>query len=69
MILSSRVTHPLTRSYVVKLDLVATSGRGRIAGRLSHVVTGRQLHFTSADELIARLVEFETADRSWEDEA
>jgi hypothetical protein len=57
MILSAQSTHPLTRSYVVKLDLDPLAGRGRITGRLSHVVTGQQYRFGSADELIACIVE------------
>jgi hypothetical protein len=59
MILSNRTSHPLARSYVLKLD--APIDPGRIAGRLSHVATGRQFHFTSAAQLIARLVDGDAA--------
>lgn len=56
MTLRSRTSHPLARSYVLKLDPRSMSGRGRVSGRMSHVVTGRQFRFTSTDDLIARLV-------------
>jgi hypothetical protein len=68
MILSSRIAHPLTRSYVLKLRLVSKQA-GQIVGRLSHVVTGRQFHFGSAEELIAHLVEFDGSDTHREDGA
>ena len=69
MILSAHTSHPLARSYVVRLDSDPRAVHGRFVGRLSHVVTGRQFRFASADELIARLVECETADRCKEGEA
>jgi hypothetical protein len=68
MILSAYASHPLARSYVVKLHVGLGARRGRIVGRLSHVVTGRQFRFTSADELIALLIECDSADRRKEGE-
>lgn len=65
MILSSRTSHPSARCYVLKLDPQSMTGRGRVAGRLSHVVTGRQFRFRSVDELIARLAK---CDRIYERE-
>lgn len=67
MILSSRTSHPLARSYVLKLDRVSPFGRTAIVGRLSHVVTGREFHFSSIDELVAHLVECEAAHRRREE--
>ena len=67
MILSSRTSHPLARSYVLKLDPVSPSGDTAIVGRLSHVVTGREFHFSSIDELVSRLVECEAANRRREE--
>jgi hypothetical protein len=68
MILSSRSNHPLARSYVLKLDRVSSHGGDAFVGRLSHVVTGREFHFSSIDELISRLVACELAVRAEESE-
>jgi hypothetical protein len=68
MILSSRTSHPLARSYVLKVERASSPGGGAFVGRLSHVVTGREFHFSSIDELISRLIACELARRAEEGE-
>jgi hypothetical protein len=57
MILHTRTSYPQARSYVLRLRLDSAPHCGRIVGRLDHVVSGRQFHFASVEELIACLVE------------
>ena len=44
---------PATRAFVVQLRGDAEVGRGRWAGRIAHVVSGRAAHFETLAELVA----------------
>lgn len=56
MILNVQASYPHSHAYVVKLHRDCCPREGRIAGRLEHVDSGRTLHFSSAEELIAGLI-------------
>ena len=56
MVLSSQISFPHERVYVLKLHADA-SPQGRLHGRLEHVASGHQYTFTSGEELLARLIE------------
>lgn len=53
---------PAARAFVVQLRGDAHVGRGRWAGRIAHVVSGRAAHFESLDGLVA-FIERVLADR------
>jgi hypothetical protein len=55
MILSTRISHPAWRSYVMKLHHDADPARGHLCGRLENLATGRHMDFRSIDELLALL--------------
>jgi hypothetical protein len=55
MILSKRIPHPASRSYVMKVDRDADPAGGRLCGRIENLATGRHLEFGSVDELLAAL--------------
>jgi hypothetical protein len=69
MILSTRSSHPQSRSFVLKLQRESHAGQGRLIGRLEHLASGRLFHFTSADELIAHLAACESAPERREGDA
>lgn len=54
MVLNPESKYPNRRAYVLKLRGDATPGA--LAGRLENLVTGRQLDFSSAQELLDFLV-------------
>ncbi len=47
------VPPPAQRTFVVQLHTEADVGRGRVVGRVEHVVSGRATHFASLPELLA----------------
>ena len=51
--MNPRMATTASRAFVVQLSPDADPDAGRIAGRVEHVSSGRVLHFTSSDELIA----------------
>jgi hypothetical protein len=55
MTLKPHSSYPQALSYVLTLHRDAAPAEGRIVGRLEHVVSGRQFHFTTAEELLACL--------------
>ncbi len=57
MVLSSQISFPHVRAYVLKLHCDASPRQGRLHGRLEHVASGHQYTFTSGEELLARLIE------------
>lgn len=57
MVLSSHISFPHERAYVLKLHCDASPRQGRLLGRLEHVASGHQYTFTSGEELLARLIE------------
>jgi len=57
MVLSSQISFPHERAYVLKLHRDASPRHGQLHGRLEHVASGHQYTFTSAEELLARLIE------------
>ena len=57
MVLNKQSSYPNTLAYVLKLHRDVAPNEGRIAGRLEHVASGRTLHFNSAEELIACLLQ------------
>jgi len=54
MVLNSETKYPSRRAYVLKLRADATSAR--LAGRIENLVTGRQVEFAFAQELVAALL-------------
>jgi len=56
MVLNAQTSYPHQRVYVLRLHHDASPRDGRIIGRLEHVDSGHQFHFSSAEELIACLV-------------
>jgi len=50
MVLNTESKYPNRRAYVLKLR--ADAAPGVLAGRLENLVTGRQLEFASAHELV-----------------
>ena len=66
MTLKPHSSYPQARSYVLTLHHDADPAEGRIIGRLEHVVSGRQFHFTSLEELVACLAR-STADAAGAD--
>jgi hypothetical protein len=55
MTLKPHSSYPQALSYVLTLHRDAAPAEGRIVGRLEHVVSGRQFHFATAEELLACL--------------
>lgn len=55
MILKAHASFSHARTWVLKLHDGSPSTPGRIAGRLEHVASGRQFHFSSGEELLACL--------------
>ena len=55
MVLNAQTSYPHDKVYVLKLNQNASPGNGRIVGRLEHVSTGHQFHFSSGEELLACL--------------
>jgi len=55
MVLNAQTSYPHERVYVLRLHHDASPRDGRIVGRLEHVDSGHQFHFSSAEELIACL--------------
>ena len=53
MTLSSEITYPSARRYVLKLHRDATPANGRLAGRLENMTSGRFYEFGSGKELLA----------------
>jgi hypothetical protein len=64
MVLNSLTSYPHARSYVLKLHSEAAPSDGHIVGRLEHVISGRQFHFHSAEELVACLAQVKQASLS-----
>ena len=62
MTLKPYASYPQARAYVLTLHSDAAPSEGRFIGRLEHLVSGRQFHFTTAAELIACLVRTEPAE-------
>jgi hypothetical protein len=56
MTLDIHATYLPTQAYVVKLHRDSVPQNGRITGRLEHIASGRTVQFSSAEELIARLL-------------
>jgi hypothetical protein len=56
MILNVHANYPQVRTYVLKLHRDCDPTNGHIAGRLEHVTTGASMQFSSAEELIACLL-------------
>jgi hypothetical protein len=54
VILETQPNYPTGRSYVLKLHRDA--GPNRIVGRLENLATGKQVAFTTAEELLAILM-------------
>jgi len=50
MVLNTESKYPNRRAYVLKLR--ADAAPGTLAGRIENLVTGRQLEFASAHELV-----------------
>jgi hypothetical protein len=55
MVLSTHISYPHTRTYVLKLHRDAAPGDGQLLGRLEHVESGQQFPFQSGEELLACL--------------
>lgn len=55
MILDTRVSYPHARTFLLKLHVDALPQQGIVTGRLEHLSSGQQFHFTNAEELIACL--------------
>jgi hypothetical protein len=43
---------PAERAFVVQLHVEANVARGRVAGRVVHVVSGQTTHFDTLDDLL-----------------
>ena len=56
MTLSNQVSYPQARAYVLKLHSDCAPSNSRLSGQLEHVTSGRVMHFHSAEELLACLV-------------
>jgi hypothetical protein len=56
MTLSTQVSYPQSRAYVLKLHHDCSPAHGRIVGQLEHVTSGRVLHFQSSEELLICLL-------------
>jgi len=54
MVLNSESKYPSRRAYVLKLR--ADAAPARLAGRIENLVTGRQVEFASAQELVESLL-------------
>ena len=57
MVLDTRVSYPHARTYLLKLHVDADPGHGLVTGRLEHLQSGRLLHFTTLEELVACLAQ------------
>jgi hypothetical protein len=57
MTLKPHASYPQARAYVLTLHRDAAPGEGAVIGRLEHVVSGKQFHFATADELVACLAQ------------
>lgn len=57
MPLTSHVTHPARRHYVLKLDRDAAPSRGTLSGRIENLATGRHFDFATLDELVSGLAQ------------
>jgi hypothetical protein len=55
MILNAQASYPHAQTYVLKLHRDSSPRQGRIVGRLEHVASGLQFHFSSGEELLACL--------------
>lgn len=55
MVLNAKTSYPHSRIYVLRLHRDAIPRQGRIFGRLEHVASGHQFHFSSGEELLACL--------------
>lgn len=55
MSLQSTATHPIHRSYVLKLHRDAAPAQGRISGRLEHIASGSHIDFASWEEMLSWL--------------
>jgi hypothetical protein len=53
MILKTQASFPQTLSFVLKLHRDSAPTEGRVIGRLEHLASGKQVHFNTAEELIA----------------
>jgi hypothetical protein len=55
MVLDPRSSFPSIRSYVLKLHRDAEPSRGRLAGYLENMSSGRRFEFSTPEQLIACL--------------
>lgn len=56
MTLDPHLPYPSTRSYVLKLHRDALPERGKLAGRLENMTSGRHYDFNCGEQLLACLL-------------
>ena len=62
MVLDSRSSFPSTRNYVLKLHRDAEPAKGRLAGHLENMSSGRRFEFNTPEQLLVCLADDTQAD-------
>lgn len=57
MTLENTITYPAGRRYVLKIHRDAAPGKGVLRGRVENMSTGEHFDFSTADELLTRLIQ------------